>query len=321
MAKKVVVKKKKSKVLYDPRRDGVTQSALTTWLKCPEKFRLLQMEGLAFQARPASALTWGSIFHDSLEGFYSGKKGEKLDQVFDRWRKKENVTMMNPNDIERWEHMEMQIEVTLAGYVAHWKGVDKELKWVGLEQEFAIPFEVNNMGTVNLRGKMDGCYETNKKLWLFETKTKGQINEAEISDTLERDFQLHFYLLCLKRLKKKTPVGATYNIIRRSSLKLLDRETIAQHGVRLDTKISEDEGKFYSRLEYAVDPEAIDLFENDLHRILTDFLAWYDNKCGPNLKFGMLCNGRFGNCGLLPACYWGQKDSYRKRERPFEELS
>ncbi len=320
MARKVVVKKKKkSKVLYDPRRDGVTQSALTTWLECPEKFRLLQMEGLAFQARPASALTWGSIFHDCLEGFYSKK--EKLDKVFDRWREKENVTMMNPNDIERWEHMEMQIEVTFVRYVKYWKGVDKELKWVGLEQEFAIPFEVNNMGTVNLRGKMDGCYETNGKLWLMENKTKGQINEAEISDTLEREFQLHFYHYCLKRVKKKTPVGATYNIIRRSQLKLLQKETIAQHGHRLDDKISEDEGKFFSRLEYAVDPASIDLFAADLHQILTKFLTWYDNKCGPNLKFGMPCNGRFGNCGLLPACYWGQKENYRKRERPFEELS
>ncbi len=328
--KRVVKRSKKIPTGYsfDPRRDGLTQGAIVGFLECREQSRLRLCEGLKRPAWPASVMTWGSIFHDALEAYYGeGYEGEAL---FSQWREQENYNMLTPEDMEKWELMEEQIRVVADEYFEYWGDQDAAMDWVEVEGEFDIKLEYEKGKFVRIRGKRDAAYELGAKskkgkpaLWLFETKTKGQIAEAAINDTLERDFQLHTYLWALWKETGRMPVGATYNIVRRPGLKLSKKEDIPQYGERV-LKHIEDKGRsyYFKRMEYAIVPSALEEFEVELKRNVKDYMEWWDNKQGngQNPKYGMPCQGKFGLCSMLSKCFWNKDEGLVTKTRPFEEL-
>lgn len=332
MAKKVVrraLKRELQAYNYDPLRDGITQSALLTWMECRERFRLQTVLGWATLARAGDAMTWGSIAHDCLERYYRDGLLDMEKDVFPAWRERANYTMLSAEGIESWEQMEEELVRVIPAYVEYWKHTDSTMEWVELEGTFEFPIEVECLRgkvKVPLRGRRDGLYKIGRKLWLFETKTKSRIDEGAIADTLERNFQLHLYCWITQQQRGQAPVGCTYNLIRRPSLRLKQKETIAQFGDRLSEHIESDDGHYFKRMEYALDPSVLGRFERDLKTIVQDFLNWFygtdeeDGERQATLLFGQPCDGKFGPCPLLELCAHGKEELYRKRSQPFEEL-
>jgi hypothetical protein len=101
---------------------------------------------------------------------------------------------------------------------------DKNLNWIGVEQEFDVPYVLKDGRKTRLRGKMDGLYKKNG-IWLFETKSKSRIDEGTIVDALPLDFQNKFYLSVARKLHKIQPSGVKYNIIRRTQMEQRKNET------------------------------------------------------------------------------------------------
>lgn len=312
---------------YDPRRDGVTQGLLTMWKECREKAWLfLQSYSLMSSSM---ALTYGTIVHAILDLVYTDIQNKKLTstpsasqvkfyvrQIEKLWEK-ENPRA-DKKTLEFKETSFLLAEATLPLYFEFWRKDVKEMKWVGVENEFNYVHRFNSGITMRFRGKMDGLYQKNG-LWLFETKCKSRIEEGNLVDLLSLDFQIMYYLWVAWKTKKEVPKGAKYNIVRRIGLEQKKTETIKQYTERCIKDIESRPKFYFIRYEISVSLEEMMEFERELETQCREFLDWWDEKLG-HYKSPSQCETKYGRCNYLDICSGGNYSRYEKRKILFREL-
>ena len=313
---------------YDPRRDGVTQSILSGWLKC-RQYAKLSLEGWT-SLRTGAALQFGEMAHGVLEHIYGEVRDGRrkvpptkqevykaIGKQVKAWEDSARGRRASGDAVQQLEQNTALLEAVLPHYFTHWAKEDfKDVKWVALEQEFQIP-----LYGVLTRGKRDGVYaEKGGKIRIFETKTKGQIAEESMSDLLAFDFQSDFYITTYEAETGVLPSGVRYNIIRRPGEKLNKKETLAQLHARVESRVLADPSYYFVR--YRIDKTKSDLkvFQGELKDKITEFLAWWDGKL-PTYRNETACVGKFGACHFLTVCANGNYSPFYKRERIFEELA
>ena len=321
---------------YDPRRDGITQSILSSWLSCRVKARL-GLEGWT-SLRTGAALQFGELAHGVLEDVY----GEVRDGKRKNAPNKEEVYGLIARRIKEWEEgpkgsragadekqqLEQNaalLEAVLPHYFTFWAEDDfRKTTWVALEQEFLV-----EMFGVPLRGKRDGVFKDKASgLSLFETKTKGQINEDNMRELLAFDFQSDFYNNTYMVETGLLPTGTRYNIIRRPGQKWSTkpdkktglRESLVQYRDRVEAEVIKDPAYYF--LRYRISKTKADMAEaqKELGLKVAEFLDWHDGKL-PTYKNETACVGKFGACHFLRICANKNYDGFYRRERTFEELS
>jgi len=313
---------------YVPSRDGITQGLIGSWMECKQKARIF-LQGYSSKYT-SMALTYGTIGHAVLESVYQDIQSGALSlfplpedikhyitHVEKLWRK-ENPRA-DKSALEYLEHSLLLAEATLPKYFEYWSKDLKKMKWLNLEQGFKIPFETRDGRKVFIRGKMDGVFEMNKKTWLFESKFKSQIVEANLVDTLSYDLQVLLYSWALYKLTGKVPAGVLYNIVRRSGMKQGAKETVGQYIERCKKDIEKRPEYYFLRLEISLTKGDIVMFEEELNDIVTDFLNWWEGKSGHYKNTGM-CIGKYGQCRYLPICSANNYNACAKREKVFNEL-
>ncbi len=316
-------------------RDGVTQSLLSTWLTCREKAKLY-LDGWDSKYH-SPALTYGSIGHSALELAYLDMQAGKLksapsaaqsrryiDQTEARWRK-ENL---KPN-VEALQYMETALslmEVTLPRYFDYWKKDFKQVQWVSLEKKFKVPMTLQFHNPtywvkVPIRGKRDGEFRLNGKLWLFETKFKSMVNEADIVETLSFETQVLLYVwaLWIENGKKEAPRGVLYNIVRRTTLRQNKAESVAQFAKRVAADIDKRPDFYFMRMEAAISLQEIQKFEVELTGMVKDMYLWRKGETA-HYKNTYSCLGKYGKCSMLGACSRDDYSALVKRKAMFKEL-
>jgi len=321
------------KKFYDPERDGVTFSLLSTFLDCREKARFYLQGWTPTSA--SMALTFGSIVHKIDEwvrdDIRKGKLTEppstehikKLIKKVEKLWHKENPRA----GLRELEYLELSLllsEGVLPQYFKYWYKDYSDLKWEKVEGVFKVPFTVTDKGGTKhktfLRGKIDGSFKLkNSGTWLFETKTKSRIDEEILSDILPFEMQANIYLSVLKRLDKKNPSGLLYNIIRRPNLRQRKNEPIAAFAKRISDDVAERPDWYFVRMEMAVSADEIDRFELGLEDLVSDFLLWWAGESGHYKNTGH-CQNKFGLCPFVGLCLRGEKTYYFQRETVFREL-
>lgn len=316
------------KQFYNYRTDGVTQGLLLTWMSCRQKAKWF-LEGWSSK-RISSSLTYGTIIHAVLEIVYDQVRLGKLknipnEKMIKSWTKQiekkwlqENIGA-NKYALEELETCLLIAESTLPAYFKHWWKDDfTKIKWKQLEQQFDIPYKLKDGRTTIIRGKKDGVYGE-KIIKLFETKTKSMINLDELMDTLWFEFQVKLYLWAIHKTYKKIPGGVTYNIIRRSGLRSHSGESKVLFAKRIAEDINSRPEHYFMRLNVVVTPKEMKEFEEELEKILTDFLNWVEGKTG-TYKNTSQCLGKYGSCSWLGLCSKEDYSEYRKRKKVFNEL-
>jgi hypothetical protein len=320
-------------IFYDPKRDGVTFSLLSTFLDCREKARLY-LNGWTPQSS-SMALTFGSIVHKIDEwvrdDIRSGtlKEVPSTDHINSLISKVESVWHKDnprhgPRELEHLELSLLLVEGVLPKYFKYWYKDFSELKWELVEGMFKIPISLQdreeNKYKTFIRGKIDGSFRLKKGgPWLFETKTKSRIDEEILSDILPYDMQANIYLSALKRLGKESPSGLLYNIIRRPSLRQRKSESIKSFADRVAEDVSLRPDWYFVRMEMSIDKEEIIRFEHELEDLITDFLMWWSGKSG-HYKNTNHCQNKFGLCPFVGICLRNDKSGYFKRKTVFREL-
>lgn len=320
------------KQFYDVFRDGVTQSVLSTFMKCRQHSKL-SLDGWS-RKESSPSLQFGTMTHNILEKVYGEKKRDEaptvkeierlIDDQINNWFKNEGIPA-NDKTAQQLEFHGAKLSALLPEYFVKWGKEDfKKIQWIALEKEFTLPIQVIVGGqtrTVTIRGKRDGEYKVNPNIYLFETKTKAQIDEGTITALLYSDFQTNIYSLALKHDYGKYPKGTRYNILRNPGSKPHKGEDLKAFSKRLQGEIQKDRDYYFIRYQiYKPKSELISFQENDLQVILQDFVNWRLGDV-PTYKNTTACMGKYGACSMLPICFRNDYRGHHQRKKIFSELS
>lgn len=181
-----------------PEVDGITQSLLSRFLVCRERFRLLVVEGL----RPADTfnhrIEYGNMWHVCEEEVAS-----KRDWLLTLKKYALCLCTVYRTQQEQIQHWYNVCKTQFPIYVDYWaRHKDTKQRTPLLqEQVFDVPYKLPSGRMVRLRGKWDGVdligKGRNAGVYLQENKTKGQIDEEQMKRQLSFDLQTSIYLVAL----------------------------------------------------------------------------------------------------------------------------
>lgn len=337
----VQVLDKGQKSFYDPARDGVTFSLLSTFLTCREKTRIF-LKGYS-GAWTSFALVFGTITHHLLQSAYHDYKTKQLKQVPDRryvnkvlddlhkvWLK-ENPTP-HPKAVEIWEEAMMKAGAIMPYYFIYWAKDDfSVMKWIEVEETFKLPWTVTTRKGVQmttfLRGKMDAAYTlpgSKQPLAprLLETKTRSVVEEDNLVDVMPHDLQPNTYLSALRAKTGKEPKTVLMNIIRKPQLRLKQSENWTQFAKRIEADVQSRPDWYFLRMEMSVDVQDINRSEERLNDLISDFLLWWAGEQGHYLNSNACVQPGWGRCPYLGTVCNGGNNTHGivKRETVFREL-
>jgi len=323
VVKKKVARKKKLNVVSFALKDkpytiedGVTQSLLSTWVDCRQRAAFM-LDGWQKDA-PKRALQFGGLMHNILEKWYLQKAKGSAEKVFaeveKKWRKSAIRDGDNMNDVEGDIGM---AEALFHPYVDFWGVADRDRKWVEVEGTFDVEWR-----GFRLRGKRDGIYRHKKKGWLLETKTTSRIDEEEMNDGLNFNFQNLFYLIANREQLNEPIQGVLYNLVRKPGIKLKQTESLPEFRQRMYQVVLDDPEKYFVRYEVAYPAKRVKAFEDELEAKLHDFSVWLDRAnsgCVDTYKNESACIKKW-KCSYLSACGKNNYVGYNQDGRMFSEL-
>jgi len=276
-----------------PKQDGITQSLLSAFLFCRERFRLQTIEGWKKPPQFEHMLEYGQMFHCCEDSRRSGGDWKKALLAYCK-----KLIKKYPLQQEQVAHWHRVCALQYPHYVEYWKRHESRKKRVSLCQEkvFSVPYYLPSGNTVLLRGKWDEIVFTGKQLLLGENKTKGTIDEQQLKTQLKFDLQTMFYLVALKtRLDEDNASnsllgrdygqvrGIVYNVVRRplsggkGTIKQLKNETRSEYYQRVATYFEEEPERYFYRWEVTVLQEDVEAFEKTfLVPVLESLCEWYE---------------------------------------------
>ena len=328
---------KKLEPIWDLYRDGLTQGAIGTFLSCRHQFWLKYVMGYRNKAK-AGATAFGSAFHDILahtQHAAPGKKPLTLDQAVSSYLK--SLGELSPTVLEETTCMLAQIKMLIELYNQRWEEDHASRTWLKREETFRFVYELPYNGgeaiyDIPLRGRWDGVFQRKKSgIRLHETKTKGRIDEEGIAKSLPFDTQTMLYSLAIEReLKRGTPDGTCYDVIRNPQLRLKQGERTIDFVDRCREDVEKRLDWYFMRWEVTITKQELKHWETHfLYPVLCQIVAWWESiKDHPTEPWKSPLHfvnpGAFwsvyGRNDLFEAITSGQTFSLDRRTEPFPEL-
>lgn len=297
---------------------GFSQSLLMQGFQCDRQliYTLNRWE----KPGKESNVFFGDCAHHLMETFYSLEEcpdEQMLDEALNEYLEKKQETgilgWLNPHDRAYYEGI---IVATMTEYFDFYSE-DFNFDFIEIERQFKVPFN-----GIYMIGKKDGVVRYNKKTWLFEHKTKGDVNEDQIIRNLDLNFQTQYYLLAdrleVELTKKKNPKtkltacdGVLYNIIRRTKSHPKKNEKLKDFLIRLREEIRRDHDYFFKRLEVEYTAEQNAEFEFELKHKFERLVQLLQGK-RPALKNEAFCIAGY-ECQYAQACSSKSLEGYVQR--------
>ena len=320
----MLLKRKSSKIFASSKRkpeyrpwaleDGVTQGFLEKFMCCPQKCRMSMVDGWT-KDKTSDALIFGDLVHGVFDKLYTEFRDHPkgFDPVLqvalflgesDRnWRNSHNRA--TAIQVQQWEECMLSAEVLLPLYCQHWRKDFSDVEWVSLEEKFDVPFPIKTYEgprSIRIRGKLDGNMRIRKKLWLFETKTKSQVDDNTIIDCLPIDLQVNTYSWADREMYGELPHGVKYNVLRRPLLRMGKKETYPEFRKRMHNDIVSRPDWYFNRYELQLDVDEHDATVRNTHNILLDVYDWARWGRGHQYYNPSYCSGKYGTCEYLGIC-------------------
>lgn len=355
---KPLTKKEKTKVIYSGydtqfwnlERDGITQSAIAAFVQCPQKAEYKLKHGFSLEGMNHK-LDFGTIFHEVLDKVYSTRlRNINNTKPYTKylWKELCNNTVSNyyddhiedvdPADLRKFELCIGQTKLVLEHYFEWWSKKDSTANIIAVEKEFSFPYKLRSGVNIVFRGKMDRIDKVNKDIWLFETKTKDDIEPTTsgmtvngIVEKMDYELQVMVYCLAIKELYGVYPKGVIYNLVKRPQQEFKGSyrsksETLPQYFDRVHediiykSNISTREHEYFMRYEIALFPEKIEEWKlRDLDYIIERIAEWSDKGYG-SYRNSANCAMYRKPCEFLSICSLGETSRYKVREKIFPEL-
>lgn len=277
-----------------PYKDGLTQSLISRFLVCRERFRVHAIEGYRPIQTFSKASGFGTMWHLCEEVYEKG--GDVREELRNHCK---GLIKQFPTDAEK---IDFWCRICLGQfdiYLKFWEGETKigDGECITLEESFSVPYTLPDGRTIRMRGKWDEVLKagTKRKPYLIikDHKTKGNIDEVQVNKQLTFDLQTMFYVIALEN-SNYAGIGPVkelcYNVIRRpiSGGKGTIRqkkptktnpngESTEEYVERLMKVISEDPQHFFMRWEALLDPMDSVVFRNRfLNPMLMQICDWWD---------------------------------------------
>lgn len=307
-----------------PEEDGITQSMLSQFLVCRERFRVRYVLGLQPVDDFNHRIEYGSMWHAAEEGLAGDGDWETKLRGYVL-----GLCHRYPMRQEQIIHWYEVCKVQFPIYVAYWAQHEDVVGRTPLLQEvsFNVPYKLSSGRTVKLRGKWDSVdlVGRGKKagVWLQENKTKGDIDVALLQRQLLFDLQTMLYLVALgenndlsaqlyQEFRGSHIAGVRYNVVRRPlsggrcSIRQGKNETSEAFYQRLETTIKEAVGSdygmpdgenyFFMRWKVEVTPDDIKRFkERFLNPILEQVCDWWEGQRENSDPFAPYMKGSYGD--------------------------
>lgn len=283
-----------------PEVDGITQSLLSLFLVCRERFRLRVVEGLRVKEGFNHRLEYGNMHHLCEEThLQNGNWKEDLSKhascLCHQYK-------FQQEEVLKWYNVCL---VQFPLYLAYWKRNKSKIIYKPLLQEetFRVPYKLPDGRVVQLRGKWDSVdlveRGKDKGIWLKENKTKGEVKEEQIKRQLTFDLQTMLYLVVLKKATGLEEYGqlaygdkvrgVRYCVVRRplsggkgsirphKATKNKAAETGAEYYARLGGIIEENADDYFMRWTVEITAADIEKFEKEFLRpALMELCEWWD---------------------------------------------
>lgn len=323
------------KPFWNIEEHGVTQGLLGLFSICPQKATYRLKNGYTTGATSV-ALNFGDVFHRCLDMVYqlsSTEAPEKyawdceecIDVSLNHIYREDKIKLMdslaNPTQL-----LDLELNVAIAGVMLHsyfkrWRTDFSDMKWVDLEKTFEVPYNGIEGVTIPVRGKYDGVFLDRKgKHWLFETKTKSQIDDGSISDKLNFDLQVMLYLWTMRQMYNTSPMGVIYNIVRRPQLRQKKNESIKEFVQRIEEDVDQRPEFYFVRYTATILKEELDDWvERDFSSLMSQVYAWSKNLF--NYRNTGACQLWNRPCEFMRSCAYGDVSYLQKREHVFPELA
>jgi len=223
---------------------------------------------LGWKAREfSSAIEFGLAFHHICEHVSTGAQTiEQAKSVYIGRRLKQM-----PSRPEEMTKIVEQAAIVCEGYFKHWEVHNR--KYTFLQREKVL--DVRHKGT-RIRGKIDGIVQFNNTHGIWETKTKGRIDEEGIERTLDQDTQTMLYCLGYALDTEVWPTFVLYDVVRQPAIRQTQKETLEQFHKRLLEDIAERPDHYFIRWHESVTRQQIQKWQIEfLDKILCEIGLWY----------------------------------------------
>lgn len=267
--------------------DGITQSILSRYVVCKERFRVQFIEGLRESDRFEKRIEYGNLFHLAEENFLAGQDWRAAVRDYSR-----DLCIKYPTQQEEISKWYQVCLLQYPIYEEYWrKHPDvKNRTTLDPEFEFDVTYDLPSGRVVKLRGKIDGLHligpTKTAPVYVQENKIKGELNEVEIARQLRFDLQTMIYCIVVANnyLDGRKLGGIWFNTILRplsggkgtirphKATKNKPAETLDEYYNRLAGIIAEEPDYYFKRWK-------VELTKSDLDKFATQFL----NPCLENL--------------------------------------
>ena len=298
----VEIKPKSHEQLWKgPEVDGVTQSMLSSFLVCRERFRVKTILGLRSADGFNSRMEYGQMWH-ILEECHAHGKRDGAAELKEYCKGLCKRYPLQQEDVLKWYNVCLtQFPIYVEFWAKNKDVVDRTP--VFQEEVFDVPYELPSGRVVRLRGKFDAVDAIGKGkavgIYLQENKTKGDIDELKLQRQLQFDLQTMLYLVALDEIqserqltqaKKNPPIrGVRYNVIRRplsggrgsirkhQATKNKAEETDEEYYARLGAIMEEESAYFFMRWKVEISQSDVARFcKMCLNPLLESLCQWYD---------------------------------------------
>lgn len=294
---------------------GVTQSLLSTFIQC-RQMAAYYLQGLRL-VRSKESLNIGSMVHQGLEEYYSGKERAvvKPAKAYNSWIEGLAQDCMDADAPDQDAQVAMaKVSAILKPYINYYKEEDgKEFEWVELEKKFDVIWN-----RYRLLGRRDGIVKVGEDYWLFETKTTSQISDENYQRKLAFDFQVLFYITVAEHELKIPITGVIYNVIRKPSNRQGKNDSFQSFTKRMQDAVEKDPEKFFIRYEAQYNERTKKEFQRELKMKLSMFQDWLEGRL-PTYKNESACVGKWA-CQYLAQCAKDKDCMYENVTKLFEEL-
>jgi hypothetical protein len=288
-------KKTVSKKVGDPFwtiEDGITNSILNKFLNCRHRFYLSQVQGWKPKSFPFH-LEFGNVFHLMAEAQDLGYDDRQFELIADNYvQKKIEKVSAGAEQIRELTILAKVATYTFIEYKKYWDDevsliirgkeyYERDFKWFDKEHAFDFEYTMLHGRKVRLRGKIDGIFDLGglETTTVFETKTKGRIDELAIEKGLHKDMQTGLYSLATKHLRRNTtPRGVLYNVVRRTQLKPRVKEKAVDFANRVKKDIQKRPDFYFMRWNRTLSDSELEYFRlNMLEPTLYQITTWWDS--------------------------------------------
>jgi len=253
---------------YTLRTEGITQSLLVKYMRCPRSF-LIAVNG--YQEKSRMTAQTGSLGRALLQAYRDGKSWERrlANYEFETW-----------TPAKEREIMRSVMKAIIPAYIEYWSKYHTPWKSIKAEKLFDV-----RIGQYRLRGKRDGVFKTYLgRTGILETKFKSQIGAKTIenlNDTLSIDYQSLFYVLATYLETQKYPAGVIYDVVRYPARTKGDVAP-AELFKKLTKAIEKDPDNYFYRWQTPFKAKEIEAFRLETIQKLDEIdgrSVWYRNEC------------------------------------------